>query len=380
MSSSLRVIADITGIRDRAVTPDDAGMFGYETLRRLAAAHPESSFVFLGPRRGGAGRWPLQVTLLPVLTPVHGTWSLARRQKGKLPSLARQHGAEVWLALNGLLPGGGLPACLLLAEECPGALAKGDTPLEKYRRRKLREALSAARVVATLSAAQGRRLTESYGLAPEKLRVLPPGVNEEFRAFSWEEREQVKVDHTDGREFLLYNGVIHPQAGIVDLLKAFTILKKKLQSNILLVLAGPLHASYGEFPELLRTYHYRADVRWLAQLTPYEVVRLTGAAYAQCIPSARRYGGTAALQAMRALVPVIAASGGSAEEVAGEAGLYFGEGEVEQLGERLCAVYKDEDLRARLIAAAAEGTAGYSWERTAGELWEALLLAAGREK
>ena len=65
------------------------------------------------------------------------------------------------------------------------------------------------------------------------------------------------------------------------------------------------------------------------------------------------------------------------EEIGEDAALYFDPHDVKDMGEKLMLIYKDENLRSRLIEKGKEISRKYSWERTADLLWESILDAAG---
>ena len=64
------------------------------------------------------------------------------------------------------------------------------------------------------------------------------------------------------------------------------------------------------------------------------------------------------------------------QEVAGEAALYFDPARFEDMAEKLMRIYKDESLRGTLVEKGKVMATRYSWERTAGLLWESIEKAA----
>jgi hypothetical protein len=43
------------------------------------------------------------------------------------------------------------------------------------------------------------------------------------------------------------------------------------------------------------------------------------------------------------------------------------------MGERMCEIYKDEELRAKIIAEAGDQSAKFSWNHTTDQLWNSLF-------
>ena len=64
------------------------------------------------------------------------------------------------------------------------------------------------------------------------------------------------------------------------------------------------------------------------------------------------------------------------EEIAGEAALYADPNSPEEIAEQMKRLYKDENLRSRLIEAGNAIKGKYNWQKTADEVWQLILAAA----
>ncbi|HNO00539.1 MAG TPA: glycosyltransferase, partial [Chitinophagaceae bacterium] len=157
----------------------------------------------------------------------------------------------------------------------------------------------------------------------------------------------------------------------------FSIFKKRLQSNMKLVIAGRLAWQYGSFIESLKTYKYRSDVVLTGYLEESELVKITGAAYALVYPSLFEGFGVPPIEAMQCHTPVITSQSSAMQEITKEAALYANATDPADIAEKMMMLYKDENLRNVLIEKGKTVSATYNWEITADLVWLSVIKALG---
>ena len=209
--------------------------------------------------------------------------------------------------------------------------------------------LKKATTIVTVSEFSKNDITKHYGVAPNKIEVIHNGVKQIFQPVSLSIKEAIKEKYTDGKEYFIYAGAIQPRKNLVNLLKAFSIFKKRLQSNMKLVVVGRLAWKNNEFLQLISTYKYRSDVVLTGYLPEEELARLMASAYALVYPSMFEGFGVPVAEAMKCRVPVLTSEKTSMQEVAGEAGLYFNPNDHADIADKMMLIYKDENLRNQLI-------------------------------
>ena len=237
-----------------------------------------------------------------------------------------------------------------------------------------------AKTVATVSAFSKEDIIKQYKTPNEKISVVYSGVKPSFGPVPFEEQTAVKEQYTGGAEFFLYTGAIQPRKNLMNLLKAFSIFKRRMQSGMKLVLAGRLAWKNDEFLTLLRTYKYKDDVVLTGYLEEGELARLTASAYAAVYPSFFEGFGVPVLEAMQCGVPALTSKDSSMEEISEGAGLYFDPYNVDDIAYKMMFIYKNEDERKALIEKGKPVAANYTWQRTADLLWECMLKAAGKDR
>jgi glycosyltransferase involved in cell wall biosynthesis len=360
------------------IAPVDAAAadFIQETVHRVVTAHSDHEFLLCGEALSGEG-----FADLPRITwdPLPGAlWRFHRQLNRHIDQLYRTEKIDLLVSMTGYAgtrrPG---PTCLVLTGLSDNS---GRETEVRYRRKYAAAYLKQAGTVATCSRSQADQLAARFGLGTERLHAVGRGVAPGLGPLSWEERETVKAEFTDGREYFMGVGPIRSDGRFIALLKAFSVLKKRFRSGMMLLWAGPLAEDFPDFPRLLATYHFKDDVLWLPEATADETERLIGAAYALVSPDPERAFCTGIGEALATGVPVLTAAGPQAEEAAGDAALYFDPANSQQAGELFCDIYKQESLRGRLIAQAAHPLEKFDWDRTAALLWSAMEGALQAEK
>ena len=104
-----------------------------------------------------------------------------------------------------------------------------------------------------------------------------------------------------------------------------------------------------------------------------KLVHLVGSSYALVYPSIFEGFGVPVLEAMKCKVPVLTSEKTSMQEIAHDAGLYFDPNNYNDIADKMMLIYKDEDLRKKLIEKGERIAAKYTWQHTADLLWETMM-------
>jgi glycosyltransferase involved in cell wall biosynthesis len=286
----------------------------------------------------------------------------------QIPRLAKKHGAEMVMLTGGIASrAAGLPQCLWMPERAnPGS----PTGLPLYARRLL-ESLRRAGAVFCFSRRDRDWLLSQDKQAADKLVVLHPWPDDSAGPLSVAGRETVKAQLTQGREYFFADVATAGEDGVIRLLKAFSLFKKRQLSNLRLVIAG---VADDGLKKILATYKYREEVHWCPP-SPDSYGRLAAGAYAVLYLFDGISLGTPLLNAWKAGVPVILTAGGYGHELAGEAALAADGADPASLAAHLMSVYKDETLRSRLIGLGQTRLADFGPEHTINAVRAAMGLS-----
>ncbi len=173
--------------------------------------------------------------------------------------------------------------------------------------------------------------------------VVRPSPPPEVAPLAAAEREAIKGEYAQGKEYFFADATTMEDEDVIYLLKAFSQFKKRQLSNLQLMIAG---APAAGLREKLETYKYRHDVYFYDP--DIAGGRLLDAAYAALLPFKDSLG-EMVFRAWKAGVPVLVTKPGRLLEIAGPATLGAGASDPAALAGHMMSVYKDEALRAGLI-------------------------------
>ena len=271
----------------------------------------------------------------------------------------------------------GIPQCLVVHDLGFLHFAEGYQKSHLvYYKRYTPKFIRKAKTVATVSQFSKNDIVNQYKTDPDKIAVIYNGVKDVFRPTTFDVQQTVKDQYTEGSEYFLYTGAIHPRKNLVNLLKAFSIFKRRMQSSLKLVLAGRIGWKADEFLTLLKTYKYKDDVILTGYLEENRLAAITAAAYAMVYPSYYEGFGVPVLEAMKCGVPVLTSGNSAMQEISEGAALFFDPGNVDDMAYKLMFIYKQEGERKALIEKGKEIAGRYTWQQTADALWQSLLKAA----
>jgi glycosyltransferase involved in cell wall biosynthesis len=293
----------------------------------------------------------------------------------KIPLALKQIKADVFVSPDGYCSlTTKLPQCVVIHDlgflHHPEAYQKSHV---RFLKKNTPKFIKKAKTIITVSQFSKDDIVKHYSTSSAKIDVVHNGIKNIFQPVSLKKREAVKEKYTENKEYFLYAGAIQPQKNLVNLLKAFSVFKKRLQSNMKLVIAGKLAWKNEEFLKLINTYKYRSDVVMTGYLPEEELALLSGSAYAFVYPSLFEGFGVPVAEAMKCGVPVLTSKNTAMEEVAGDAALYFNPKDHTDIADKMMLIYKDEGLRKQLIGKSRSNAENYSWEKSAELFWESIL-------
>ena len=355
------------------------GYFTEQVFSRIAEQHPEHVFLFVFDRPVDRQlTFPANVRTRVIGPPARHPLLWRWWYNWRIPGVLKQFKADLFVSPDGIASlRTRVPQCLVVHD-----LAFLQDPhwfsgsIRRYYRSQMPKFLKQVSRVATVSETSKQALIDRYKFAPDRIDVVYSAAKPAFRVLDTAEKGIIKERFTDGKEYFLYTGSIHPRKNLIGLLKAFSLFKKRQQTGFKLVLAGRMAWRSGRFEALLSTYKYRSDVVLTGYVDLPTLVGLTGAAYALVYPSFYEGFGVPVLEAMQAGVPVITSTGTSMQEIAGEAALYADPQDPASIAAQMNRVYIDEALRGRLIEAGKPVAERFQWAATADRLWSCLQQAA----
>jgi glycosyltransferase involved in cell wall biosynthesis len=197
--------------------------------------------------------------------------------------------------------------------------------------------------VLTVSRSSARDIAADFGVAPERIEVIPLGVEPEvFRHY-----QDVRVP---GRIVAMASADT-PMKGIATLLEAFAKLRTEREVELLLI-SRPKPG--GPTERLLESLSIKDAVRFVSGLSDTDLAGVVGSAEIACVPSLYEGFSLPTVEAMACGTPLVVSRAGAIPEVVGDDGVcadLVTPGDAEELAHALGALLDDPERRQRMGAA-----------------------------
>ncbi len=242
-----------------------------------------------------------------------------------------------------------------------------------------RRAVNESDALVAASEIEATELEQLYGARPEKISVIPCGVDPEvFRPV-----RQADARRALGREqcerLVLFVGRIEQIKGIEVLLDALGLLftrRPDLRGDVCLVVVGgaldpdddaPEIEKLRELRRLVHAHRMEDSVDFIGSLDQARLALWYAAADVCAVPSLSESFGLVALEAMACGTPVVATRVGGLQTVVkeGASGLLVPAADSAALAEAIEQVLMDHRLRMHLAHGARERAEGFTWSRVA---------------
>lgn len=375
----------VIAVNTRALLPGKMEGYGYyieEVFSRIAQLHPEHEFYFFFDRPF-ASQFVYAQNIKPVVIKPQARlpflWKIWYNLQ--VPAVLKKINADVFVSPDGFCSlRTNVPQCLVVHDlaflHYPAFLLNKHL---RYYNKYTAKFLAKAKVVVTVSEFSKQDICNQYKIEQDKVHVTYNATNPVFQPMEYEEKEKIKQQYTDGCEYFIFTGTIHPRKNLINLLRAFSVFKKKQSSNMKLVITGRMTWKTEEFTKLLNTFKFRNDVRLTGYISKKELAGLVGSAYAMVYPSFFEGFGVPPLEALQCHVPAIVSRNSAMPEVGADAYLYVNPESFEDIAQKMMLLYKDETLRNKLVENGQQRLALFSWDKTAKKMWDCIELAAHTE-
>lgn len=204
-----------------------------------------------------------------------------------------------------------------------------------------------------------------YRLDPEKIEVIPEGVEARFKPGVDTTRvSAVRRRYALPEHFILCISTIEPRKNLPTLLEAYAALRPT-HPDLGLVIAGRKGWLYESFFERIRRLGLEQHVTLTGYVPDDELPPLINAAHVFAYPSEFEGFGLPPLEAMACGKPVLCSNASSLPEVVGDAGILLPPHDVRAWVGGLDRVLQDEQLRANLSARGVARARLFSWDTAA---------------
>jgi glycosyltransferase involved in cell wall biosynthesis len=273
-----------------------------------------------------------------------------------LAILARQEQADLVHAIYFLPPAMRRPTVVTVHDISFELFPKFFTRSALVRNRALirASARGASRVI-TVSETSRREILDRYQLPEERVVAIPNGVAPVFRpAAQW-------APFSGGRPLrVLAVGTLEPRKNLIGLLDALRLIGSEI--TIALRVIGPNGFQAKEIRARLSTAVQTQILGWASER---QLIEEYQAADVFVYPSIYEGFGLPVLEAMASGTPVVASTGGSIPEVAGDAALLVDPFDVHAIADAIRRIATDATLVHRLRERGLARASEFTWERSA---------------
>jgi glycosyltransferase involved in cell wall biosynthesis len=336
----LKIALDATYSLDRNLS--GVGVYSREILLGLAAAHPETKFLF-GYRPHRALR--ALFTRLPANAAQRLLWE------------GWASAANVFHGLNQRIDSTRYPRNVSTFHDL--FVMTGDYSTSDFRRRFSEQARAAADrsdLIVAVSAHTARQVQELLRVDAARIRVIAHGVRRPPAIAAPPERERM----------ILFVGALQRRKNVARLVEAF----EGTTPHWRLILAGSFGFGSEEILERIAASPRKPDIQMPGYVSDAELEALYQRASIFAFPSLDEGFGMPILEAMARGVPVLTSNASALPEVSGDAALLVNPAEVDSVREGLLRLTQDESLCADLTRKGFVRSSEFSWEKAVAETWK----------
>jgi len=339
-----------------------------KSILLLAAQHPDDHFIFFINKGDKSLLQNKNCTPALISPSIKNNLLLYYWYNFKLPALLNRYNADAFINES--------PVCSFRAD-IPQYTVIKDIDFLSNSLKKIEPILYKRKIFPTLvkkvaglivaHEASSKKISLLYPVTLNKIYTIFPGFHEDYQAIAQQDKESIKSKYTGEKDYFTF--FINPsnKSCLLPVLKAFSQFKKWQRSNMQLVVLTD-HININNIIKDFNLYKYREDVRAIVYTGDKESIKIIGSSYALICGYPGLDKSNMAVKGMKCEVPVIFLNNESPFK---EAAIHIAPDE-KPIAESMMVLYKDEHYRENLIMEGRKYALQFSWENTAGALWNIL--------
>jgi glycosyltransferase involved in cell wall biosynthesis len=354
---------------------DGIGWFTFETLKRITNLYSNHQFLFLFDRPF-SNEFIFSPNIKPfvIFPPTRHPWLWYIWFEYSIPRFLNTYKPDLFLSPDGFIPLKSIVPSLSVIHDINFIHRPQDIPYfaRNYYNKYFPLFAQKATRIATVSEYSKNDLVKSLRIPAAKIDVVYNGASELLMPISKETKQNIKKRYTDGQDFFIFIGSLHPRKNVESLLLAFDAFKKENDSPMKMVIVGDTMFKTESINQVYSNMAFSHDVVFTGRATDSELKLLLGSAFALTFVPFFEGFGIPLLESMFCDVPILTSNITSMPEVCGDAALLVDPYSVESIKLGILQLYKDENLRNSLILKAKERRKHFSWNQSANRLWQSI--------
>ncbi|HMC85013.1 MAG TPA: glycosyltransferase family 1 protein, partial [Chitinophagaceae bacterium] len=229
--------------------------------------------------------------------------------------------------------------------------------------------------IATISNYSKQDIASFYKISADKIDNVSCGINSNFSALAQSEITETRLKFSNGKPYFFFVGSMHPRKNIKRLIEAYTLFRKKNNSDYKLLLAGSIWWSKSLIEEAYNNSPFKDDIIFTGRLSEEDLKKVLGSAFALSFVPIFEGFGLPIVEAMQSGVPVLCSNTTSMPEVAGDAGILIDPFNIEDIAAGMEKLFTDDALRKHLVLLGNIQKEKFTWDNTAELFWQSILTA-----
>lgn len=351
------------------------GRFSLEILSRIAQNHPEHDFLFIFDRPYDK-KFIFADNVKPIVIgpQARHPFLFIFWFEVSIPFILRKYKADMFLSPDGFLS---------LRSKIPQLAVIHDINFEHYPqdlpkivlwyyKKFFPKFIRKATKIITVSEFSKSDLIKTYPVDEAKVSVVYNGVKKVYAPISESEKQSVKKKYTDGFNYFLYVGALHPRKNLVNLFKAFDRYRSENNRDTKLLVVGNKMWWTADIKKAYEKMVFKSQIVFVSHQSSKELRRIYGAALALTYVSYFEGFGIPIIEAFACGTPVITSNVTSMPEVAGDAAIIIDPFDIESMANALYEIERNIILREILISRGLLRCKLYSWDDSSIEMWKAI--------
>lgn len=354
---------------------DGIGLFTFESFKKIVLTHPEIEFVFIFDRTPHPDFiFAKNITPKVIAPPARHPWLYVIWYQISLKRLLKKLNPDIFVATDGMIPLNCKTKTLAVIHDLNFVHHPEHLPklLRNYYCKYFPKFAHQANRIATVSEFSKQDVCKTYQIDESKIDVVYNGPNENFVPLITSEQTKIKEQYTDGYDYFLFIGTLHPRKNLINLFKSFELFKTTTKSPKKLLIVGRKMWWTPEIENTLNNLSVKNDVLFAGRVDKEELYKITASAYALAYVPIFEGFGIPLVEAMSCGTPVISSNITSMPEVVEDAGILVDPFSVEDISNAMIRMNDEHCLRSKLSEKSLIQAQKFSWQKTADLLWNSI--------
>ncbi len=351
------------------------GWFTYESLKRITQSHPEHEFLFIfGKGIDKSFIFSDNIKAINVGPPFFRPQAWWLKFEFLLPWFLRKYKIDLFLSMDGI-SGTRIKSKQLCVihdlnfEENPKWLPKS---FARYYQKYFPKWAKQANRIATVSEYSKQDIHKKYDIELDKIDVVYNGSNSLYKPVSESVKIETKQQFTDGKDFFIFVGSLHPRKNIDHLFKGFDLFKRNTNSDLKLVVVGGRFYWSGAIKDAYDNMKYKNDVIFTGHLATEKLKNLMASSVALTYVSLFEGFGIPLVEAMHSETAILTSNKTSLPEIAKNAAVFVNPLSDAEIAQGMQTLVENPELRKELIDNGRKRREDFSWDKTAEKLWNSI--------